>query len=797
MADINYNVPYSYPRQKLPRSEKNKEWGQLNIDYIIGLSSMNTFSHSTGNKYSKMAVNYDLYNGIINDKDFKYVTNPYGLKEEFPARFENFNIITPKLRLLEGEEIKRPFNYRFIAVNGEAVTQIEEKKKGMLLQYLESELQQALIDQGINIQNPETGEVMTPEEVQKYSTYSYSDMRELTANRLADYLIKKENLEYKFNRGWKDALICAHELYYVGIASGEPIVEVINPLDFDYDKNPDIEFVQEGQWAIHTKYCTPSEVIDQFYEELTEADIESLDSGQLYGQANSKLPEGPASGPIIPISYTRPTFDNNNNRNGYVRVARVEWKSMRKVGFLTYYDPETQEELETIVDETYKAVKYKGEKVEWVWINEVWEGTKIGNNIYVKVKPKTVQYRTMDNPSTCRLGFVGAVYNARNSEATSLIDMVKHHQYLYNVLMYRMELEIAKAKGKKMVMDIAQIPRSQGIDMEKWMYYFDTLGLAFINSFEEGKGKFAGQTSSFNQFANIDMTLSQSIGQYINIMAKIENMVAELMGVSPQRLGAISSSETVGGVERSVQQSSHITESLFYMHSEVKKCVLEQIVECAKFAYPEGKKISYILDDMNRVFLNMDEGFIDSDYAIFMTNGTKENQTMEYLKSLVNQSFSAGLISLKEAVSIFKSNSMSEIENTMEQAQALKQQEASQTQQDTMQQIQATKQAEFEHEMALQDRLDQREVIKGDIQKEIKAIEALSFNEDKDINANGVPDVFEYEKLASEMKKHNDEVKLKTVDQELENKKIESDAETKKYVADKQAQAARANKSKQ
>jgi len=115
----------------------------------------------------------------------------------------------------------------------------------------------------------------------------------------------------------------------------------------------------------------------------------------------------------------------------------------------------------------------------------------------------------------------------------------------------------------------------------------------------------------------------------------------------------------------------------------------------------------------------------------------------------------------------------------------------------TKQQIQTNKQAEFEHEMALQDRLDQREVIKGDIQKEIKAIEALSFNEDKDINANGVPDVFEYEKLASEMKKHNDEVKLKTVDQELENKKIESDAETKKYVADKQAQAARANKSKQ
>src|SRR5690606_30342074 len=170
-----------------------------------------------------------------------------------------------------------------------------------------------------------------------------------------------------------------------------------------------------------------------------------------------------------------------------------EWKSMRKVGFLTFYD-ENLEQQEIIVDETYEPDEETGETIEWLWISEVWEGTKIGNDIYCRIQPKKVQYRTIDNPSICKLGYVGTVYNDRNSKSISLLGLVKHHQYLYNVIMYRMEMEIAKAKGKKMVMDLAQIPRSQGMNLEKWMYYFDSLGISFINSFEEGAGKFEGQT---------------------------------------------------------------------------------------------------------------------------------------------------------------------------------------------------------------------------------------------------------------------------------------------------------------
>jgi len=760
------------PRQKLPRSEKTEDWGRANVDFIMR-SSIGSNSDSDINFFARMQINYDLYNNIINRSDFTYVTNPYGLKNEFPARLNNFNIITPKLKVLEGEEIKRPFNFRVAAVNADAVSQIEEKRKTLLLQYLESELVTELQAQGIEVTNPETGEVMTPEQIDKYMSYTDADIRESIANKIANYIIKEQNLEYKFNRGWRDALISAMELYYVGIDGNTPICEPINPLDFDYDKSPDQDFIEDGQWAKHTKYCTPSEIIDRYYDFLTDEQIRAIDTGDYTGATN-------ASGQgLINISYSQNAF-SSHNRIGHIPVTRVEWKSLRKIGFLKYYD-ENMEEQEVIVDETYKAQKEKGETIEWNWINEVWEGTKIGNHIYVNIRPKTVQYRTMDNPAICKLGYVGTIYNNRNSIPTSLVDLVKHHQYLYNIIMYRMEFEIAKAKGKKMVMDVAQIPRSQGIDLEKWMYYFDSLGIAFINSFEEGKGKFQGQTSAFNQFTAVDMSLSQAVGQYINILNMIEEQAASLMGVSRQREGSIQSSETVGGVERSVAQSSHITEPLFYIHGEVKKHVLTQLIECAKVAYPSGHKINYILDDMSRVFLTVDEEFQNADYGVFVTNSAKEVKALDDLKAIAQQAVASGIITLTELVSIFDSTSIADVKNVVKKAEqkADQQRQAEQDQEQGLQQQMIDGQKELEEYKA--DRLDDREVIKGEIQKElayIKTFGGVNASPTDDADSDGVPDVVEFMNFYQERDQHKEKM-------QLEREKIKSNekiAEAKNKV---------------
>lgn len=799
MSNTNYNNS-RYPSQKLPRSQKTKEWAIQSLDYIIGLS---TFSNRSQNNfdYNRMRINYNLYNNIINKDDFTYVTRPYGVTEELPARLENFNIITPKLKLLEGEEMRRPFNFRAIAVNSEAVSEMQEKRKELLLRYLEAELEQSLIERGINIQNPQTGEVMTPEQIEKYMNYSDNNMRELIANNLANYIIKKDNLEYKFNKGFKDALIASKEIYYTGIESNEPICEVVNPLDFDYDKDPDIDFIQDGQWAIHTKYSTPSSIIDTYYKDLTSEEISKIDSGEVYGNnPRSSLPERPAID-IVPTTFNGGDFvlDRSNDKTGYIRVCRVEWKSLRKIGYLTYYD-ENLEKQQTIVDETYKVQKDLGESVEWIWINEVWEGTKIGDDIYIKIQPKTVQYRSMDNPSICKLGYVGVVYNDRNSLPTSIMDLVKRHQYLYNIIMYRLELELAKAKGKKMVMDIAQIPRSQGIDLEKWMYYFDTIGIAFINSFEEGKGNLGkGMASNFNQFSNIDMSISQSVGQYVNILTKIEDMTAELMGVSKQRLGSISSTETVGGVERSVMQSSSITEPLFYMHNEVKKHVLTQLLECAKFAYPKGKKISFILDDAQRIFLEINDEFVDADYGIFMSNSAKEVKALEDLKGLAQQALSAGIIQFDELVTMFDSNSMSEIKNSVKRGIQRVKEEKERDLQAQQQQIQMQNQGVMEAQKAQQDWTSNENALDREAKIEeayIKTFGGKNASPDMDADSNGIPDIVEYDRLNEEARQHDDNMSLEREKLKVEKEKMASDQKIaeKKIEADKMKARASAAK---
>lgn len=762
---VDYNSSYTYPRQKIARSKKNKKWAQACVDWVINAASTNLYS-----QHVEVKANYDLYNNLISKDDFKYVTDPYGIDQEFPAKLHNYNIITPKINLLLGEEIKRPFNFRVAAVNSEAVSQLQERRKELLLEFCESELISELSESGVNVQDPSSGDVMTPPQIEKYLNYTESDIRESTANKIAKYIIKKENLEYKFNKGFKDVLIADKEFYYIGIDGDEPICESVNPLDFDYDKSMDLDFVQDGQWARHTKYQTTNAILDEYYDDLEDKDIDRLDGGAFSGTGSSISNLSANQAPNIT------NYHDNESSGNYITVTRCEWKSMRKIGFLTYYDDELIEQ-ELVVDETYEINEELGESIEWLWITEVWEGTKIGNDIYTRMRPKRVQYRTIDNPSIAKLGYIGAVYNHRNSKSISLVGLVKRHQYLYNIIMYRMELEIAKAKGKKMVMDLAQIPRSQGMDLEKWMYYFDSLGIAFINSFEEGKGLGAGQSSNFNQFTSIDMSLSQSVNQYIGILNKIEEQTETLMGVSRQRQGAISSNETVGGVERAVVQSSHITEPIFYLHNEIKKHVITQLIETAKVVYPKSKKINYILDDMSRVMLEINEEFQDADYGVFVTNTAKEVKALEDLRAIAQNAVASGLMTLTDLISIIDNDSMADIKNTVKESE-IKAEQARIEDMEHQSNLQSQAlDAARELEESKADRLDDRVVLKGEIDKDIAMIKALGFAQDQDVNNNNVPDVLEHDKINASIREHGDKMEIEKGKLALKNKEIDVNKE--------------------
>jgi hypothetical protein len=740
MSKTTYNQQ-GMPAQKLSSSQKGEEWGKQCVKAILSMSS-STSNNGRTSKQTKQA-NYDLYNSKYDEEDFQYVLDPYGVAGKWgdsPVKMQNYNIIRPKIELLKGEEIKRPFNFFAKGVGGEVLTLKQQKKRELIMNMLTSMVQQELGEQVDDEGNP-----ITPEQIQKYMDAEYLDIREVTANQVLQYLTRKEEIEMKFNQGWEHALIAAEEIYHVGIVSGEPTVRVVNPLNFDYDKDDDLKFIDDAQWCKEERWLTPGSILDLYGDYLSEADVERLDSGQIGGgMVNHGMQHS--------FVYNPDSFSNTQRPQNGIYVANVCWKSMKKLGFLTYIDPKTLEEVETVVDDTFvltKELRAMGASVTWRWISEVWEGVQIGDDIYPYVRPLENQTRSMYNPSECKMPYTGYVYNNTNSQATSLVDLCKAHQYTYMIVWWRLEGELAKAKGKKFIFDISQMPKSEGWTMDQWMYYFENLGIAVINPLEEGKTSKGNERSGFNGYTSIDLSLSQAVEQYISILNKLEGQVSSITGVSPQREGQTYASETAAGVERATTSSSHITEPYFYYHNIVKKQVLTKLLETAKVAYAGGTNINYIVDEVYTAMINVDEEqFPDSDYGVFVSNSSKDHMIKEKIEALAQVALQQDKVFLSDIITIYKSNSISEMESKIvkgEQDKMQREQEAGQANNEAAAQQQEKLQAWEREKMANeneQNELDRQNKIQTATLASMKGKDGPG-----DMNMNGVPDPIEQARL--------------------------------------------------
>lgn len=764
----------SLPRQKISESSKDKKWREQCVEAISNMGR-DVVSNGRTSKDIKQ-INYDLVNSIFKEEDFNHVLNPYGVDNigNQPAQLHDYNIISNKINLLKGEEISRPFNWTVMSINGDAVSEKERRKKELLLHITKTELAKAL-DIDLDIPPPEGEDLpQSLKDVDNYVRYSLKDIREEWANDILNYLKEKENLRLKFNQGWEHAIISTEEIYYVGISNNEPKLRVVNPINCDFDRNPDNPNIEDGDWFKEERWMTSGQILDEYGKFLTDTQIKKLDEGGLNRGLTGQ------SFPGFAYRYEDLDGKRNNSDTTHFLITEVCWKSMKKIGFVEYPD-EDGEIQEGIVDESFKLTDEMVEMgyiLEWRWIPEIWKGTKIAEEFIVNVEPLPNQYRNMDNPAEVKLPYIGSVFNATNSVPTGIVDLLKPYQYLYNIIWYRMEAEIAKAKGKKMVMDIAQIPKSEGIDLDKWMYLFDNTGIAFVNSMEEGKGNLSNTVSNFNQFTQIDMTLSQSIGQYISILAKIEQTADKIVGVTPQREGNVAQHETVGGVDRSITQSSYVTEPWFYTHNEVKKKVMSYLIEMAKFAYPDSKKIHYIMDDVTRVNVSIDmEKFSDSEYGVFVTDSGREQATFQKLEGLAQQALSSGTASLSDIINVYKATSVAQLSNIIkkseEEKNARDQQAAQQQQEMQAQQLEAHK-MEQEATRAYEANENQ---LDRDVKVRTAVIQSMGF--DQDIQDNGVNDMIEYGKLTlSEMeartKAENEKAKI-----DNDKKKIESETQSK------------------
>lgn len=696
------SATHKFPPQQLSYSQKGKKWRKECVDFACD----NTFLTNAANRkslYNKI-INYDLVSGIMHMKDLEMLLNPTHINDDLiPEKIQHYPIINSKLNLLEGEEAKRVFDYRVVITNPTAISEASKKKTEELLQDL-----QGLVEA---TSQSEEEFAQKLEELNKYYTYTWQDFREMRANYLLNHYSKEQNFPVIFNDGFKDAETVAEEAYICEIVSGEPLLQRINPKTMIVLRNSNEKEIEKADMIILKEYWSPGKIIDTYYDSLTESDrkyIEDTSNSPFTGSTDEA--GNWKEDTVVPLYWEQGDMTNEEyigkifgrveegignaivDGEGNLRVVRVFWKSRRKIKKITSYDPETGEEVINFYPETYVANKVMGEKEEVYWINEAWEGTKIGEKVYVNVRPRPIQYNTITNPSKCHFGIVGSIYATNDNQPYSLVDMMKPYNYLYDVVHDKLQRAVAQNYGKVIELDLSLIP--DGWKMDKWLYYIRKDKLAIKDSSNEIKkgtatGKLAASLNNASK-GMIDLEDGNIIQQYINILEFVKLQMSEVVGITKQREGQIANRETVGGVERATLQSSHITEPWFTKHEDVKKRALECFIETAKIALKgRNKKFQYILPDFSQQMIEIDgDEFAEADYGIVVDTSSQTQEMAQKMDMMIQAGIQNQMINFSTALKMYSSCSMAEKMRMIERSEMEIQQRQQQAQQAQLQQKQ-------------------------------------------------------------------------------------------------------------
>ena len=668
------------PQQKLPLSKKNKKWRESCVEAYIELSL-----YGVNERKDDLKRLYDYYNGVIYEDDYRYVTQPYGKsRTNFPSKMRNYPIIKPIIDLLLGEKSKRPLNYTVTVQNGDAVSQKEKAKQQAIYQNLQQRFLKVLAETNPEaMQNLETPEdIPMPKEIADQFENSYVDNRAIKGQHAMTYIMQQSEVYDKIQKAWFHFLVSGEVYTHRGVRNKEPFYEVLNPIDIDYDKDPDIEFVEDGDWALVRKYVHASSVIDSFYESLTDEQVLELE------EPRQSDPES-----YLLYRRARAGSDPNTYRNRLIEVVTVYWKSRKRVGFLEYMDPETGAMEEMEVDEKFrmpKELKETGAKVTYLWVNEVWEGTRIDGRFYININPVANQRLSIDNASTCKLPINGRKYSDINADNISLVSLGIPYQLNYNIYKYRMELAIARSKDIIAQFDINMIPKKW--DMDKFMYYVEGTGIAWVDYNKEGI-----QLNPQHQSV-LDMSI-KTISQYITLLESILQEWEKISGVSRQRQGTIGAYEGKASSQQAILQSSHITEDLFRKFARLEQRDLQALLDYSKEAWLTGKQGMFVMPDGTADFLDIDTlQHMEANYGIFVSDAGKDQQRLDQIKGLAQAMIQNGTKASMVA-EMFESENFSQIKGKLkaaEKAAAELEQAQQQAQQAQAQQQMQMQQQEME-----------------------------------------------------------------------------------------------------
>lgn len=832
-ATIRYAYLNIFPDQfKTEKEKEDESWIKNTMDY---------FSNKAYAEYVKnrdtFVKNYDLMKGIIRMEDFyqepevRSFTDVLSSDLELPAYVKMYSIITTPVNELVGEASKRPDTFRIKAFDDDSKAEELQYKTDTLQQFIINQAKQKIMAkvamEGQEIE-PEQLDQMTLEQV-KDQLDSYTSVAEKWANHTLTCQKAEFNIKEKSEDAFRDLLISAREFYHIYEDNSKLgfNIEVANPKNTWFLSTPDRKWISDptgraqGAYAAGTVQVMELSEIIESVPDLTKEEIDHLRSSlQDYGLINVR--ESNLGNPdAIPgqDSVMYDTFDplvlqtrmiiesemkenndglkdflgltNNVSSFGYKYVVvRSYWISKKKIGKLIYTD-EMGNEQSMLVDESYKSGTIPTQQsLEWGWINQWYQGTKIGPDIY-HIKPfKLLGY--------CPI--IGTTYEVKNTEAKSLVDLMKPFQVIYNVCMNQLYKLLEKEVGKVQLMSLRHIPIPKDGDaqdaLDIWEMEARNRGVVFIDDSPEN----LKAPSSFNQFTALDLTRTQEIQSRYTLAQQMKMECWELVGMSKQRMGSVSASESATGTNTAMQQSYSQTEPLFVAHEYVLGQLYQAIVDAS--LYVESSKpqstLSYITNEGESAFIQVNGTDLSlRDLKVFPTNRPEDTQMFNELRQLSQAVIQNGG-TLYDIIELYSTKSMREMKKTFKDLRDKQEAQQQQQMQQQQQQIdQQNEQAQAQMQQAIQ--IKQADQAHDDYQREldrlskekIAIIQATGFGnvESEDVNANTIPDVLEMSKLTQAENKATKDYGIKMADIASKNKQ----ASDKMSIEREKLQVAREN----
>ena len=831
-ATIRYAYLNIFPDQfKTDKEKQDESWIKNTMDY---------FANKAYSEYIKnrdtFVKNYDLMKGILRMEDFyqeeqvKSFTDMLTADLGLPAYVKMYSIITTPVNELVGEISKRPDTFRVKAFDDDSKAEELEFKTGILQEYVLQEAKKQILEK-VALEGEEIDEEqlqqMTMNEV-KDELDSYTSVAEKWANHILTCQKAEFNMKEKSEDAFRDMLISGREFYHIYEDNSKLgfNVEVANPKNTWFLTTPDRKYISDPTGRAQGAYAAGivqvmelSEIIESI-PDLTKEEIDHLRSSlQDYGLINvrdSNLGNPNVAPGIDSVQYdtydplvlqTRMMVESEMKENndglkdflgltsnvssfGYKYVVvRAYWISKKKIGKLIYTD-EMGNEQSTLVDETYKSGTIPTQiSLEWGWINQWYQGTKIGPDIY-HIKP----YKLL---SYCPI--IGITYEVKNTESKSLVDLMKPFQVIYNVCMNQLYKLLEKEVGKVQLMSIRHIPIPKDGDaqdaLDIWEMEARNRGVVFIDDSPEN----LKSPSSFNQFTSLDLTRTQEIQARYTLAQQIKNECWELVGMSRQRMGSVSASESATGTNTAMQQSYSQTEPLFVAHEYVMGQVYQSIIDAALYvesAKPQST-LSYVTSEGESAFVQVNGSDLKfRDLKVFLTNRPEDNKMFEELRGLAQPLMQNGG-SLYDVIELYSTKSvrqMKKVFKSLKDKQDAMQQQQAQLEQQKVEQQGQIAQAQIAQAQQIKDQDIANENYQNELDRINKKEIALIAAESKsgplsDVDISGVPDVLEIGKLANDQTKALKDYEMKMAQINSQNQQ----ASQKLQIEREKLQVAREN----